>query len=135
MTEKKPDDFMAMKSFTKAEVKFEIGNQQFTMKPLVPKKLRVLIELIEKSGTGLEGFTEFKDMVTFVLDKIVDIFPIIFDAKINQTFADENISVPLCMEIWEQFVKLNRLESILPFFSKIIKITKEDKVNIKESPA
>lgn len=128
MPEQKIDDFVAFKTFTKKGVEFDIGGKPFIMKPLVPKKLKILFQLMEESGKEMTQFKDAKNIIEFLIDKIVVIFPILFDAEINQDFADENISIPLCMEIWENFVKLNRLEGLLPFFQKLIKITKEDKV-------
>jgi len=133
MAEKKLDDLRALKHFTKVEARFEIGGKTFSMKPLVPKKIKKLIQLVDASGKEVGEFKEMEKLLEFVLDRIVQFFPVIFDAEISQEFADENLSLPICMEIGETIVKLNRLEGILPFFKKIIKVTQEVEVPIKES--
>lgn len=138
--EVKLDNYVALKSFTKSELLFEIGDRKFKMKPLVPKKLRELIDLLEKEG---KSFSElkggFKDIVYFGIDKIIDVFKLIFDEDIDKDFVDSYISVPLCYEIWENFVKLNRLEKFIPFFQQAIRVINNGKPKgieqIEQKPA
>jgi len=120
--EVKLDNFLALKTFTKAEATFSIGERQFKMKPLVPRKLRELVAIIESSGKEIPNLSDFNASIGYVLSKMVDIFPIVFGDTVTQDFIDDNMSIPLCMEIWEQFVKINRLEGITPFFRDAVKI-------------
>jgi len=120
----KLDNFVALKSFTKSELKFIIGDREFSMKPLSPNKLRIIVELVETGGKSLSGVTNFNDILKLVLDKIIVIFPVIFNEKIDQEFIDNHFSIPLCVEIWEQLVKLNMIEGIIPFLKEALKVTK-----------
>jgi hypothetical protein len=122
MEAKKLDNFLALASFTKAEVEFIIGERRFKMKPLVPKKLRLLIQMLEFSGNEIENIKNFNASVEYALKKMIDLFPIIFGETVTQDFIDENMSIPLCLELWEQFVKLNRIEGIIPFFRDAIRV-------------
>ncbi len=126
------DNFVALKVFTKAKVVFEIGGKEFAMKPLTPKKLTILVQLVETSGKEMSELAGYKNAIEFVLSRIIEIFDLAFDEKIDQDFVNDNITIPLCIEVWEQFVKLNRLEGILPFFRDAIKITKTQVQPIKE---
>ena len=123
MVETNLDNFVALKVFTKQKATFVVGEKEFTMKPLTPKKLSKMVELMESSGKSFSEVIEFKEAVDFGLTKVIELFALIFDATIDQAFADEHITVPLCYEIWEHFVKLNRLEALLPFFQQAIRLT------------
>lgn len=133
MAEQKANETMALEKFTKKEAIFVIADKKFTMKPLVPKKLRILINAIEDSGKELKSFMELNNIIDFVLAKTNVFFPIVFNDDITQEFADENISIPLCLEIWETFVAINRLEGILPFLKQALKLKQKEGVNIKEN--
>lgn len=121
--EAKNDNFLALKVFTKASAEFVIDERTFIMKPLVPKKLQELIQIIELSGKEISKLEDFNTSIGYVLTKMVDIFPIIFNETITQDFVNNNMSIPLCFELWEQFVKLNRIEGLIPFFQNAIRIT------------
>ena len=120
--EVKLDNFIALRTFTKAEAEFVIGERKFKMKPLVPRKLQILLDMVELSGKEVAELNNFNASIGYVLKKMVDIFPVVFDETVTQDFIDNNMSIPLCLELWEQFVKLNRLEGIIPFFQNAIKI-------------
>lgn len=121
--EVKNDNFLALRVFTKASAEFVISDKTFIMKPLVPKKLRDLIQIIESGGKEISKLEDFNASVGYVLTKMVDIFPIIFNETVTQDFVDNNMSIPLCLELWEQFIKLNRIEGLIPFFQKAIRVT------------
>ena len=121
--EVKNDNFLALSVFTKASAKFIIGEREFIMKPLVPRKIRELIQLLESGGKELASLEEINTSIGYIITKMIEIFPILFNENITQEFIDNNMSIPVCMEIWEYFVKINRLEGLIPFFQQAVKIT------------
>lgn len=131
--EKQNADFVALKHMTKTTATFIIADREFTMKPLVISKVRDLISLMESSGSELQEFKNMKDVSKFLIDKIVALFPILFNQEIDQKFADDNISLPLCREILDTLTKINRMEDIIPFFvekmkGKVIVKIREDEI-------
>ena len=128
-TEQKLDDYLALKILTKAEATFIIGDKEFTLKPLVPKKLRMLLELYDGLQLSFSDLKNVKNFVSLLNDKLSVIGSLIFDAEISQDFVDNNFTYPLGVEIWETFLKLNRLENIIPFVQRAVVVKS---VEIKE---
>ena len=121
MDMQKLTDFIALKVFTKAEAVFEIGGKEFRMTPMTPKKLTNLLSVLEAGGKDLK-LDDFNQSIGTILDRVVDTFPLVFNAPITKEFAEEYLTIPLAKEIFEQFVKLNCLEGFMPFFQKAISV-------------
>lgn len=109
------------------EVAFDIGGHEFILRPMNLKSLRALTACI--NGT----IGDFQKLNTeSALESVVDIFFIrmheisrlIFpkDAEIlTREFSEEYVTIPLTRQIFDQILKVNRLDDLLPKIMSFMK--------------
>ena len=102
-------------------IRYEIAGKILTLRPLTNKRLRIVIAALEKSinevssidrGAGLSA------VMGMILGRAHDLLILLFPAEahpfLTPEFVDDNMTVPMLRAIFDDVVKINKLEELFP---------------------
>ena len=103
----------------------KVSGKELRVRPLPLKTVRRLVatvqEIVLAVTSGSDG-AKMSDVFTGVLDRQHDVLPIVFPRDqyewMTKEWVEDNVSVPVLRHVADRLVRVNGLESLLPFMLK-----------------